>query len=189
MNSEDELREVLRIAAEGGSPAELVLARAKSRGRGRRRRPDRRLAIVAVVGILLVSGGASVIFGILRIDSNDGFTSSSTGPRLITHHSVDSPLAIIQGRLIQKGSCLFIGDSIAVFPEGSEWDAEGGAIWWPDHEHATSIGEPVKFGGGEIAVASDLTRIMAPGDIVSVNECAKDSGAVNLALATEYLDN
>lgn len=84
------------------------------------------------------------------------------------------PAAIVRGRLTEQDGCLLIGDSVAIFPSGTSWDAP--VVTFPDGQ-TVEVNSHVRMGGGGFDIAA-LTQKGSPIVPVSeVRECAELTGS------------
>lgn len=90
------------------------------------------------------------------------------------------PTAIVKGRLTEQDGCLLIGDSVAIFPSGTSWDAP--VVTFTDGQTA-EVNSHVRMGGGSFDIAA-LTQNGNPVVPVSeVRKCAELTGSQEYVLA------
>lgn len=82
--------------------------------------------------------------------------SASPPPLLTYERNLDtSPAAVVNGTLHLEGSCLFIGDMVAVFPPRTVWDEKADQVVLGDGTRL-SMGDAISFGGGVYAIRGAL---------------------------------
>jgi len=81
---------------------------------------------------------------------------------VVRHASADAaPLALAEGVLERRGPCLFIGETLLIWPESYTVDASGTAILGDGFR--LSAGDRITVGGGGYERLSELpSRVMGP---------------------------
>lgn len=81
------------------------------------------------------------------------------------------PTAGINGTLVERAGCLFIGADVAVFPYGTTWEEPD--VVFSDGTRVT-VGSRVRLGGGQYEVAAGGSSIVP---MSAVKACAQRSDA------------
>jgi hypothetical protein len=130
------------------------------------------VCLIAVVGLW---GAVSA-----RTHSNDTDTG---GPLIAVHGWNAYPAAGISGRLTLREGCLFIGDSVAFWGEGTSWNPTRRSVEFNSAESAR-VGARFSGGGGQYT-RTDLAGLNGL-DAGSIYECMDRTGAEKAVLATPH---
>lgn len=86
-------------------------------------------------------------------------TPADESPLIIAEEGVGiMPAVTISGTLSETGNCFFVGNSLAVWPQGTVWTPDPPSIAFEGREKI-AVGDKVEGGGGPIG---DVAKIFGP---------------------------
>jgi hypothetical protein len=143
----------------------------------RRTRRGRAAGGAAAALVMLTAGAVTV--AAMSGKGSDPAPAGADGPVLtaLSEPDLPTPTMTLMGDLKLRQGCLFVGASVALWPDGTTWDADGQRVLLPGDAYA--LGELVAGAGRLLDTGPALTRVLEPDAADAARACAETTGAIS----------
>lgn len=103
-------------------------------------------------------------------------SASLDGPLLVSEGSWDDSMtALVGGEVSRVGSCIGLGDSMVVWPQGVSWDEDSEALTLGDGT-VVELGEEVHGGGGSMGIGA-VNSLFGDDAAQALKDCGVEVGS------------